>query len=412
VIRPLRALPFALLLAACSESSGPAEIVTRDSAGITIIEHPVGAVAAAPLWSLGEPTLTIGGGEGAEQDLVLLTSAVRLPDGRIVLSDVDRITTRFLVYRADGSFDRQLGRSGSGPGEFRSARILGLFGDTLVIYDYQGARVTRMTSAGELAGTAELARLGPMKIGMPEGIFGDGRLFTTPIPFGDSLDHGSGVYRQESAAMALDPDSVTLDTLQQLPGAEVKLTEMSFGGQRNSFPAPIGYGKRTLVGIRGDLAHVATNDGAQVTTYRLPWALTRVVRFAETTTLVDQPARDAQIAERIASIQRMTGTPDEFKNSMIESARNMPFADSMAYFQTMTVATDGGLWLRQMRSSADSVPRYIVLGPDGRLSGRIDLPKGARLLWTDGAVAIISILDEDDLPRAELRPVVKGPATN
>ena len=82
----------------------------------------------------------------------------------------------------------------------------------------------------------------------------------------------------------------------------------------------------------------------------------------------------------------------------------------MAHYQAMTVGTDGTLWLRTMRSVADSVPHYLVVGADGRLAARIDLPKGARLMWTDGATALVVRTDGNDLPRLELRPAMKGTA--
>jgi hypothetical protein len=78
----------------------------------------------------------------------------------------------------------------------------------------------------------------------------------------------------------------------------------------------------------------------------------------------------------------------------------------------MVVGIDGSLWLRQARSVVDSVPHFIVVGADGRLAGRVDLPKRGRLLWADGSQVLISMMDENDLPRLELRPVTRGPATN
>jgi hypothetical protein len=411
VIRPLRALPFALLLVACSKSSGPAEIVTRDSAGVTIIEHPAGAISAAALWRLGEPVVTIGGGEGEDQEFSFIGGAVRLSDGRIVLADNEGDGTRFMVYGADGAFDRRLGRPGDGPGEFRSATILGLTGDTLVLYDFMAARLTKMRTDGTLLGTSEFSRLGPMKLGMPTGVMADGRLLTSPVPFGDTAQHGSGPYRQESAVQLIDPVAVTLDTLQAFPGTEVKLSTMTIGGQSRSFPMPLGYGKRTLYGNGPDRIHVVTNERAEVATYGLPWAAHRVVRFAEPAERVDQAARDAQIAEGIANIERSRQLPAEFKATMLENVRNASFADSLPHFTLMLVGTDGSLWLRQARSAADSVPHYVVLSPDGRLAGRVDLPKRGRLLWTDGSQALVSTMDENDLPRLEVRSVTRTSAT-
>lgn len=408
-------IPFALvvsLVAACGQASGTSEVVARDSAGVTIIEHPAGAIAAAPAWSLGAPTITIGGGEGEDQAFSFIATARRLGDGRIVLADNENEGTRFLVYGADGKFERRLGRPGDGPGEFRNARALGASGDTLVIYDFMSSRVTRMRADGALIGTAELSRLGPMKLGIPTGALGDGRLLTSPMSFGDTTDHGSGVFRLGGGALVVDPATAVLDTLQEFPGDEVTMIRMEFGGMSRSMPGPIGYGKRTLYATDAGSVHVATNATAEIDTYRLPWALARIVRFRGSTPPVDAAAREAQLTEAVANIQRSTGTPEGFKNSMIATVRRVAFADSMANYQAMTAGADGSLWLRQMRSVADSVPHYLVLGTDGRLAARIDLPKGARLMWADQSQALVVLLDDNDLPRLELRPVVKGTATN
>lgn len=407
MIRPLHLFSLLVLLAACSRSAGTVEVTVRDSAGITIIEHPAGAIAAAPLWELGEPGALIGGGEGEHESFSLIGAATRLPDGRIVLADYDN-GVRFLVYGADGSFERQLGRAGDGPGEFRNATILGRLSDTIVLYDFMAARITRMTAEGTMLGTAELSRLGPMKLGMPTGVLADGRLLTSPVPFGDTLDHGSAPYRQESAAQLIDPQAMTLDTLQDFPGTEVKVTSLSMGGQSRGVPMPVGYAKRTLYGNGPDQVHVVTNEAAEIATYRIPWAPMRIVRFAEPAVRIDQAARDAQIAEAIANVDRARGLPEELKNSFKENFRNAAFADSMPHFTMMVVGTDGGLWLRQGRSVADSVPHFVVIGPEGRIVGRADLPKGARLLWTDGSQVLVALTDENDLPRLELRPVRKG----
>lgn len=395
-------------MAACGHAPASTAVTARDSAGIAIIEHSEGAVAAAPLWSLGAPTVTIGGGEGEDQEFSFISFAHRAGDGRIVLADNQDQGTRVLVYGPDGTFTRRVGRAGGGPGEFGNARVLGAQGDTLVIYDFMSARVTRMDLTGKLIGTAELSRLGPLKVGMVSGVLGDGRILSAPMALGDTADHGSGVFRQNGGVLVVDPATAVLDTLQVFPGNEVTMIKMEFSGMSRSMAGPIGYGKRTLVANGTAEVHVATNATSEIATYRTPWALTRLVRFAGTTPKVDQAARDAQIAAAVANIQGASGIPEAFKTSMIASVRRVAFADSMARYQSMMAGADGSLWLRQMRSVADSVPHYLVVGTDGRLAARMDLPKGAQLMWADGTQALVVITDANDLPRLELRPVVKG----
>ena len=401
------ALPacLGLLLLACDRGAPPGDITERDSAGVRIIDHPAAALAAAPRWGLGDPTVVITAAGTGDDGFSFLAGALRTPDGRIVLADNQNDGTRFLVYGPDGAFERRLGRSGGGPGEFRNARILGLLGDTLVLYDFQGLRVTRMRADGTLIGTAELARLGMAKVGMVNGVLADGRILSTPMSFQDTTDHGDGTYRQAGGALAIDPATATLDTLQVFPGNEVAMIAMELGGMRRSMPGPLGYGKRTLYASAGGSVHVATNTTAEIASYALPWALTRLIRVAKRPPAVDQAARDAQLAEALANIDGISGVPEAFKTSMRETVRRARFADSMASYQSLLAGADGSLWAREMRSVADSTPHLLIFGPDGHLQARADLPPGARLLWTDGAQALVAMTDENELPRLELRPV-------
>ena len=84
--------------------------------------------------------------------------------------------------------------------------------------------------------------------------------------------------------------------------------------------------------------------------------------------------------------------------------------DSMAWYAGMGSGADGAVWLREMRIETDSVYHYLVVGADGHLQGRIDLPKGARLHWAGGDEVLIALVDDDEVPRVELRPIVKGSA--
>jgi hypothetical protein len=60
---------------------------------------------------------------------------------------------------------------------------------------------------------------------------------------------------------------------------------------------------------------------------------------------------------------------------------------------------------------SDSVPHYLVIGSDGKLMARVDLPRASSLLWAGADQILISISDADDVPRLELRPITKGSPT-
>ena len=156
---------FPALLAACgADESAPratAAVVERDSAGIRIVE------TAAPAWEepgagwrvTAEPTLQIGVVEGPTEYMFdRIMGAVRFADGTIAVGTMGSGSIRY--YDAEGTFLREAGRPGEGPGEFRQLMgVQHLSGDTLMadnareealFFDIAGNHV-RTVSAGLLA---------------------------------------------------------------------------------------------------------------------------------------------------------------------------------------------------------------------------------------------------------------------
>lgn len=400
-------------VAACTRGGGSTEIAVRDSAGVTIIEHPAGAIAASARWTLGPAITKISAGDTGSTALSTVTDARRLVDGRFIVVDATDMGSRLLLYAADGKTARQLGRNGMGPGEFNYPRIMGIRGDTLTVYDSRTARVTRVSLDGTPIDAHELARLGLMTLGAPVGTLPDGRLVSTPYAFGPPTTDQTGHYRLPGPIMVIDPVAVRLDTLSNaVPGIESFRLDANFGRMTQTISAPLGYGRRPIFGLSGRMVLVADNDAPDLVSYKLPWTPVRIVRLPHPRVPVDALARKALIDQSVAQVEAAGPQLGEMREAMLDNIQKGEFADSMAYWASQIVGTDGSVWLREMRSAADSVPHYLVVDPDGRLAARIDLPKGARLMWTDGTQALVVLLDDNDLPRLEVRPVVKGTSAN
>lgn len=118
-----------------------------DSAGIELVQNPAtGTWGEASSWQLVED-LRIGTAEGeAEYQFGLILpggSLAVLSDGRIVVLDAQG--QHLKVYAPDGTYERTIGRGGSGPGEIGNASqssIMRLPGDTLQVNDFGNQRVS------------------------------------------------------------------------------------------------------------------------------------------------------------------------------------------------------------------------------------------------------------------------------
>jgi hypothetical protein len=111
-------------------------VVAEDSAGIAIVTISRSAALAPDSWVVEtDPDWTVGQIEtGPEYDFDRIVGAATLSDGSIAIADMGSAQVR--VFDSSGRYLRSIGRSGSGPGEFR--QLTGLFhagNDLLVARD-------------------------------------------------------------------------------------------------------------------------------------------------------------------------------------------------------------------------------------------------------------------------------------
>jgi hypothetical protein len=143
---------FCILVSACGGSDGDVPMFqVSDSAGVSIVEN---ADSDVPEWVVSDvPVISIGSLEGhAGHDLAMPWSSLRLPDGRIVISNAQTHEVRF--YSRDGDFIRSVGGRGSGPGEFQVVgRLSRGPGDSVAVVDPVLSRLTLFSSEGELGRT-------------------------------------------------------------------------------------------------------------------------------------------------------------------------------------------------------------------------------------------------------------------
>ena len=111
--------------------AGQESHTVRDSAGIPIVENSGPAWSEGQPWSFGtEPTLRIGTVEGDPNYIFeRVRGATRMDDGTIVV--LESGTNELRLFDGNGSFVRNLGGTGEGPGEFRFLTEMWVSGDTI-----------------------------------------------------------------------------------------------------------------------------------------------------------------------------------------------------------------------------------------------------------------------------------------
>ena len=141
----------ALFVAPASALEGQTPSV-RDSGGVQIVINPVARDSA---YVASVPEIRIGVETGAEAYQLHRVGPIAIDQaGTLFVANMGDTSIR--VFGPDGTFLRQFGRGGRGPGEFVGLSRLWFEGDTLVVMDVRVSRATLLTKSGEVLTTWDL----------------------------------------------------------------------------------------------------------------------------------------------------------------------------------------------------------------------------------------------------------------
>ena len=217
-------LPSTILLAPIVTACGDAADASarwsgtmRDSAGVVIVENE-----DVPLWREGDAwtftkVVRIGVRDGDPRYQFGGTSGlVVLSDGRVVVADPMAHNIRF--FSPEGEYLLELGREGSGPGEF--AGFINLLlgpGDTMLAIDGRTAQASRISPDGEWLGSFST---------LPEGgywtwAWDDDETSREIVSMLRPItDEGAPEDQQTALVVRRNLDGAWLDTLARLPTLE------------------------------------------------------------------------------------------------------------------------------------------------------------------------------------------------
>lgn len=147
--RPIRVVAAACVTSACdAQPRGVPSYQARDSSGIQIHEYDQAAFSAAPQWAVSAtPVLDIGSGleNDPRYEFFQIEAMDRFSNGDFVV--LTSGTREIRVYDSAGRYVRDIGRVGTGPGEFVAPRWLHVMeGDSLFVFDFNQHRADHFRS--------------------------------------------------------------------------------------------------------------------------------------------------------------------------------------------------------------------------------------------------------------------------
>jgi hypothetical protein len=307
---------------------------------------------------------------------------VELRDGRVALVDFKDRT--FLFARLDpphldtiGTHADTIAPGDPAPGRHKlPGQVIRFPGDTLALVDFAAERTTLWNEKGEFLATLHFQQIA----GSNQPLVYDTLGYAYKADFRaimGGLEPGGKVNTDSAPVIRFPREGTIGDTVLRLRLPE--MGEGQFGETTKQVPTI--FAGTDIFGVTPDgavwVARVATN--------RVEWRTadgkwTHGPSRNYTKVPVTQADKD-RFMENVRHQMQQTGGP-------VGLDIRYPFAAFKPPFTTGMTGPDGQVWLLRSRALDDSVPVYDVVGRDGRVLRRVELPKGTALLGFGGNGAL------------------------
>lgn len=356
-------LALCLLLTSCAAGDRAASgtwagTIDTLASGTVHTRNPAnGLWDEATTWRI-EEELRIGTMDGTGPDLFGYLYDIAVDDyGRIYALDEQAREVR--VFHPDGRYLRTIGRSGSGPGEFKNPGALRWDdGGRLWVVDPGNARYAIFDTTGTYQ-TMVRRTSGYIRIPWPGGFDHAGRLYDVA----NVASPNAGSWTEGLVAFQVDaPDPTPADTF-QIPVYEGEVYEMfnQHGLRSGTMAVPFTPRLVWYFEPRGALWAAITGN------YRIA----RIDATGDTTRIVERLFRPAPVTaadreEALAGLDWFTAQGGKVDPARIPSAKPA--------IHSLFTDPDGYLWVQPVTTAEDQGHLVDLFDPDGCYLGELRLP--------------------------------------
>jgi hypothetical protein len=342
-----------------------------------------GRLSAQTQWDLAVDRVLVSAAAGATTGLGEILAAAVSDNRQVALASFQPVA---VLLAGEGGAVRQVGRIGSGPGEYRSATAVGFPADTVWVLDPTLGRFSFFDTTGRFL----------RSVTIPTALERDARGRNARlVPF-SWLRDGSVAYHVSAVAQppgpGADPIPIAIGDAQGRIRDTVAMIGPYIGAD---YADPSGRARRVRVPFAFGTSFAVSPDGASFVTVEQTQAKTATAaRFTVTRRTLD----GRQVARATIPYQPER-IPDAVRQRHLASSGFAPgtqghrvlrgLLDEIGFFPAATVwfvALDGATWIA--RGTADSVrTHWLIVGPAGQPIGQLTVPRAVQIRQADATFA-------------------------
>lgn len=339
---------FALTIVACACSRD------RNSTASDGIEYS---------WMLDSASVVVladdGDNSGPKPGVV--TSLLSTENGGILIGDGALNTLYF--FDSTGKYLKSIGRSGSGPAEFR--RLVGITrceSRGFIAADL-GVKLMQLSDAGELVATYPTPMSAHRLIGCtrPDEIMlqqdGSGR-----------VPEGGGLHRLTTAIIKYSTKTGATDTIDTFSGTEY------FFSQRGPYYLDLPLGATTLASLGRRWLFVLENDKPVVHAIRVDSTERRSFHLELDRRPMDRSLFDRALEERLAQI-----TSEEVRKVVSPIRDELPLPEYLPYADRLLADDSDRVWLRTFDSTDTTSVTWWAFSTNGQMLGTFSAPSNLEI---------------------------------
>ena len=369
--------------------------VTRDSAGIHIVENARPAEGSRLPWRIGpEPAASIGVLEGEEPYMLHnAMDATKLPDGRIVVANNG--THELRVFDAVGTHVATWGGRGEGPGEFLELwQVERWPGDSIAAWYAPRLGMSVLDADGNYGRTFWLEEVGARFIFGPPATGGSVLAIHNPEGADTLVVHLRDAEGRVRGSFGTHPGN---EPFRKTVDGRPALFWTILG--RDPVWAP--WGDRVAIGHTGRY---------EIRAFRADGSLERIVRRD----LVRRAPTQADIAAHIDMRLPIYGLSEEEANAvraeMLPRYDDVPVAEHLPAFGSIMTDAAAHLWIEEYESVTDDFPMrlWTVFDPGGRVLGFFETPKDWHIFEIGEDYFLVRVRDDLGVESVQVWPLERS----